>query len=98
MSEFVTCDDWMVTNDLRNTCLGWNQYRHTLIIIFTNGWVFVKTCQMYLFTMMKHHAHSRSVRLEDCYNSNSQKISELEPTLRNCIQVESGKLLSKKAI
>ena len=66
--------------------------------IFANGQVLVKTSQIYLFTVMKHHAHSRSVGLEDCYNSNSQKISQLETTSLNCMEVECGKLQSKRVI
>ena len=52
----------------------------------------MKTSQIYLFTVMKHHAHSRSVGLEDCYNSNSQKISQLETTSPNCIHGRKWKV------
>ena len=82
------------------------------VVAYLNGclrkWlVLVETCQMYLFTVMKHHVHcqcmvqkqnSRSVGLEDCYNPNSQKTSQLETTSQICIQMESEKLQSKEII
>ena len=64
--------------------------------IFANGWVLVKTCQMYLFIVIKHHASVRSVRLEDCCNS--QKNNQLETTSPNYVQVENEKLQSKQVI
>ena len=63
--------------------------------IFAKGGMLVKTCQMYFFTVMKCHAHSSRVKLEDCYNCNSQMIIQLQIMSQNSIQVEYGKLQSK---
>ena len=76
--------------------------------IFANGWVLVKTCQMYCDetpcycdeTPCPLPAHSlvtefKKRKVGGLYNSNSQKISQLETTSPNCLQVESGKLQSK---
>ena len=57
VSEFGTCDDWMATNDLRNTSVLGGISRG-IPYCYLRKWLGVsKTCQMYLFTVMKHHVH-----------------------------------------